>query len=148
VPPILFYSQSGALDPADINPSNVLSVVLKTEGNGGWLTAVARWHMQYLLRRISRRRHDRVSELCANLFALRVGQCLAAVVHHASCIVWCHRAPSSHRALAPLQLVHRHTPPSCHPPPLRPPVTAATSWLGHSYAPGCRQSSLMWGVKL
>ena len=39
--------------------SNALSAALKTGGNGGWLTAVVRWHMQYLLRRTSWRRHDR-----------------------------------------------------------------------------------------
>lgn len=37
--------------------------MLKTGENGGWLTAVARWHTRYLLRQISRR-HDRASELC------------------------------------------------------------------------------------
>ena len=36
-----------------LNPFNVLSAVLKTGDSGGWLTAVARWHMRYLLRRIS-----------------------------------------------------------------------------------------------
>ena len=36
-----------------LNPFNVLSAVLKTRDSGGWLTAVARWHMRYLLRRIS-----------------------------------------------------------------------------------------------
>jgi len=27
------------------NPSNALSAMLETGGNGGWLTTVARWHM-------------------------------------------------------------------------------------------------------
>jgi hypothetical protein len=76
------------------NPSNALSVVLKTEGNGGWLTAVARWHMRYLLKRISCRRRDRANGLCANPFALRhtvfvLQLCIIL------CIVWYHRAPSS-----------------------------------------------------
>jgi len=31
---------------------------------GLWLTSVARWHMRFLLRRISWRRHDRASEFC------------------------------------------------------------------------------------
>jgi hypothetical protein len=75
------------------NQSNALLAVLKTGGNGGWLTVVARWHMRYSLRRISRWRHDRASELRANPFALRVSLCLAAVVHRVLCIVWYHRAP-------------------------------------------------------
>jgi hypothetical protein len=137
------------------NPSNALSAVLKTGGNGGWLTAVAHWHMRYLLRRISWWRRDRASELCVNSFALRVAKCLA---HH-------HRAPSSHighsrhrhtsgtRAivthwvLAPFQLVHSRTlsnfsfTSSCRPPPLRPLFTDPTpriTSLRHPYAPGPR----------
>ena len=35
------------------NQSNVLSAVLKTGGNGGWSTAVARWRMRYSLKWIS-----------------------------------------------------------------------------------------------
>ena len=80
-------SLSAGYTPLTSNPSNALSVMLKTGGNGSWLTTVALWHMQYLLRQISRCRHDRASGLCASPFALRVAQCLAAVVHRASCIV-------------------------------------------------------------
>jgi hypothetical protein len=56
----------GPWTPLTSNPFNVLSAVLKTGRHGGWLTAVAHWHMQYLLRRISGWRHDRASGLCAN----------------------------------------------------------------------------------
>jgi hypothetical protein len=55
----------GPWTPLTSNPFNVLSAVLKTERHGGWLTAVAHWHMQYLLRQISGWRHDRASGLCA-----------------------------------------------------------------------------------
>jgi hypothetical protein len=48
------------------NPSNVLLAALKTGEVGVWLTAVARWHMRYLLRSINRRLHDRATELCVN----------------------------------------------------------------------------------
>jgi hypothetical protein len=82
-PTLKGYSQSRTLDPA-IKSIRVLSVVLKTGGNGCWLTAVACWHMRYLLRRISRRRHDRVSELCTNPESRTL-----------FCIAWYH---------------HRHTP--------------------------------------
>jgi hypothetical protein len=68
---------------------------------GGWLTAVVRWHMRYLLRWISRQRHDRVSELCLISFDLRVAQSLAAVVHGELCIVWCARAPVARRLHPP-----------------------------------------------
>jgi hypothetical protein len=74
------------------NLYSVLSAVLKTGGNGCWLTTVAWWHMRYLPRRYSRRRHDRVSELCANPESRTV-----------FCIVWYHHfytpnapAPSTH----------------------------------------------------
>ena len=90
-------SLSAGYTPLTSNPSNVLSVVLKTGGNESWLTAVARWHMQYLLRRISRRRHDRASGLSATPFALRVALfgCSGA-----SCIVHC---------LVPLCAIVTHT---------------------------------------
>jgi len=133
----------GSWTSLTLNPSNALSTMLKTGGYGGLLTAVARWHV-----RNSRRRHDQASELCANPFALRVAQCLAAVVHRG----WFGttvRHLHTHRALAALQLVHRHTPSSCRPPPLRPPFTATTSRLvslRRPYAPGCGRSSLKWGV--
>jgi hypothetical protein len=35
------------------NPSSASSIMLKTGGDGGWLTAVVRWHMRCLLRRIN-----------------------------------------------------------------------------------------------
>lgn len=60
--------------------------------------------MRYLLRQISRRRHDQASELCANPFALRVARCLAAVVRRALFGTTV-RHRDTHRALAPLQLV-------------------------------------------
>jgi hypothetical protein len=106
----------GPWTPLTSNPSNVLSAVLKTGENGGWLTAVARWHMRYLLRRISRRQHDRPSGLCAIPFAVRAARCLAAVVHGASSIVWYHcarvivthvehsRACNSNNAFLPLTM--------------------------------------------
>lgn len=166
----------GPWTPLTSNPSNVLLVVLKTGGNGGWLTAVAHWLMRYLLRWISRQRHDRASEPCMNPFALRVAQCPAVVVHralfgttmrhrHTEHHRHAHRAPLSHtpstivtptehhrhthRALAPLQLVQHRTPSSCRPPHLQPPFTAATSRLmslQRPYAPGCGHSSPKWGV--
>jgi hypothetical protein len=70
-----FTRNLGPWTPQISNRSNVLSAALKTGENGGWLTAVARWHMRYLLRWISRWRHDRVSELRSISFALRVAQC-------------------------------------------------------------------------
>jgi hypothetical protein len=83
----------GPWTPLTSNPSNALSAVLKTGGNGGWLTAVARWHMRYSLRRISWRRHDRASGLCANPFALSrtVFGCDGAL-----CIVWPPRVTVTH----------------------------------------------------
>jgi hypothetical protein len=51
----------GPWTPLTSNPSNALSAVLKTGEDGGWLTAVAHWHMRYLLRWISRRQHDECS---------------------------------------------------------------------------------------
>ena len=45
--------KAGPWTPLISNLFNVLSAVLKTGGSGGWLTAVAHWHMRYLLRRIS-----------------------------------------------------------------------------------------------
>ena len=36
------------------NPFNVSLAMLKTGGNGDWLTAVAHWHMRYSLKQISR----------------------------------------------------------------------------------------------
>jgi hypothetical protein len=76
------------------NPYNASSAVLKTGGNGGWLTAVARWHMRYFQRWVSWRR-ERVSSRNAHSFALRVARCLAVVVHRAPCIVWYHCVSSS-----------------------------------------------------
>jgi len=60
----------GPWTPLTSNPFNVLLAVLRIVKNGGWLTAVARWHMRYLLRRISERRHDRAPELCARTHSL------------------------------------------------------------------------------
>lgn len=37
----------GLWTPLTSSPFSVLSAVLKTGGDGGWLTAVARWHMRY-----------------------------------------------------------------------------------------------------
>lgn len=85
------------------NPSNALLAVLKTGQNGGWLTAVARWHMRYLLRQISRRRHDRGTELCANE-SRTVCRALFATTA---------RRRHAHRARAHLQLE------SIHPDPLQ-----------------------------
>ena len=91
--------KAGHWTPPTSNPSNVLSVVLKTVENGGWLTAVARWHMRYLLRRISCRQCDRANGLCANPFALR------HTVFVCSCASYCasfgttvrhYHAPSAH----------------------------------------------------
>ena len=47
----------------------VTLAVLKTGENGGWLTAVAHWHMWCLLRRINWRRHDQASELSHTILA-------------------------------------------------------------------------------
>ena len=52
------------------NPSSALSAVLKTGKNGGWLTAVDHWPMQYSLRRFNRWQYDRASELCTHALAL------------------------------------------------------------------------------
>ena len=52
------------------NPFNTSSAILKTGGNGDWLTTVAHWHMRYSLKQISWQQHEQVSELCANPFAL------------------------------------------------------------------------------
>jgi hypothetical protein len=87
----------GLWTPLTSNPSNALSAVLKTGENGGWLTAVARWHMRYLLRRISRRRHDR------------------AMAHSVSCIVWFHRASSSRTSSACAPAI-RTSPPHLYTP--------------------------------
>jgi hypothetical protein len=70
------------------NPSNASSAVLKTGGDGGWLTAVVRWHMRCLLRPINWWRHARASGLCTSPFAL-------------SC---------THRAMFDTTVCHRHTP--------------------------------------
>src|SRR6267154_5642664 len=59
------------------NPSNVLLAALKTGEIGDWLTAVVRWHIQYLLKQISQQWHDQVSE-----WALRVQ------THLLSCMVF------------------------------------------------------------
>jgi len=95
------------------NPSNALLAALKTGEIGRWLTAVARWHMRYLLRWISRRRCDRVSELCSISFALRVARCLAAVARGELYTVWYHR--HTRRA--------RH----CHRPSARAPANPTSS---------------------
>jgi hypothetical protein len=81
--------------------------------------------MRYLLRPISRRRHDRARELCANPFALE-SHGVWLVVHgnlHVHCLV--PRASSSHlssRALARLQLEHVFT----HHSLCRPPLTSSS----------------------
>jgi len=87
----------GPWTPLISNPSNASSAVLKTGGNGGWLTAVARWHMRYSLRQISRRRHDRVSELCV----------LKPIRSESHCVWlrWCMVG----RALFGTTVRHRHT---------------------------------------
>jgi hypothetical protein len=95
-----FTHKWGPWTPLTSNPSNALLAVLKTGENGGWLTAVARWHMRYLLRWISWRRHCRASELCIIPLALRVARCATA------------RRRYTHRALARLQF-NRHPPPPC-----------------------------------
>ena len=69
-------------------PSSALSVVSEIGGNGGWSTAVARWHMRYSMRRTSLRRHDRASKPCTHALALRAAQCLSVLVNVTSCIVW------------------------------------------------------------
>ena len=48
-----FTHKSGLWTPLTSNLSNALLAVLKTRENGGWLTAVAHWHMWCLLRRIN-----------------------------------------------------------------------------------------------
>ena len=57
-----FTHKSGLWTPLTSNLSNALLAVLKTGENGGWLTAVAHWHMRCLLRRINWQRHDQASE--------------------------------------------------------------------------------------
>src|SRR6267154_5948798 len=62
----------GPWTPLTSNPSNVLSAALKTREIGDWLTAVVRWHIRYLLKRISWQWHDQVSEwaLCVQTHLL------------------------------------------------------------------------------
>jgi hypothetical protein len=79
------------------NPSNVLLAVLKTGENGGWLTAVVHWHMRYLLRRISRRRRDRASELCAKPFVLS-----------SRTVFGCGGAPCAVHCLVPPRAIVKH----------------------------------------
>src|SRR6267154_1809578 len=67
----------GPWTPLTSSPSNVLSAALKTREIGDWLTAVVRWHIRYLLKRISWQWHDQVSE-----WALRVQ------THLLSCMVF------------------------------------------------------------
>jgi len=87
IPLILFYLQTGGLDPVDINTIQCI-VSRKTGGNGGWSTAVARWHTQYSTRWTNLQQHNQASELCTNALALRVALCLSVLVHVVSCIVW------------------------------------------------------------
>jgi hypothetical protein len=125
----------GPWTPLISNPSNVLSAVLKTRGNGGWLTAVAHWHMRYSLRQISRRRHDRASELCVLEPIRSESHCVWlrwCTVGHASfgaTVRHCH----TRRALARLQLGRHFTQPSPMPPFLpniiRIVVNCAYAWL-------------------
>jgi len=82
------------------------------------LTAVARWHMRYLLKQISWRRHDRASELCVRK--------LIRSESHSVWLCWCtvRRAflasPSvtvtrvEHSRAYNLQLDYAHRP-SCRP---------------------------------
>jgi hypothetical protein len=93
--PIPSYSQNGALDPADIK--SIQCVVGRVEDRSIWglVDRSGPWHMQYLLRRISRRRHGRTNGLCENESRMVFG----AVVHGVSCIVCLGR--HRHRARAP-----------------------------------------------
>ena len=69
----------GPWTPLTSNPFNVLLAVLMIVENGDWLTAVARWHTRYLLRRISERPHDRAPEVCARIHFLREPHCFGCV---------------------------------------------------------------------
>jgi hypothetical protein len=146
MPPILFYSQSGSLDPADIK--SIQCVIGRVEDREKWglVDSMARWHMQYLL---SERRHDRATELRATPFSLRAARCLAAVrgVWSIDTTITVRRR-HAHRALARLQFeqtsLPTFAPSSCqlfsfHKAP------GSLASLPCACTPGCAPSSLRLG---